>query len=260
MRLKIFFFLVVFCLLPALASAEPVALNDVINTLETPFKTTNQGKSGQTVSWIHDFQAEFLQESQIAALDRVQRGKGEVSFKFLSRQGDKGSLAMFRWVYREPTVQEIISDGQTLWVYLPENRQVIESDLSQANRQQEENPVTFLSSLGNLSRDFTIHWPTPNVDADGNYILELQPRRKSQLIETLQIVVARDAVRAYQQHHTSSWIFPIVATRVTDPNGNRTSIEFRDIRVNLKLSKQFFTFVPPEGVDVVRPTGEQLAN
>jgi len=254
MRIIYSLLLIVLILPPVSAGAEAVSLNDVITTLETPFKSPLQTEPGMTTAAIRDFQAEFSQESQIAAIDRVQRGQGKVSFMFLRRASDQDSLAMFRWEYRQPTVQEIISDGRTLWVYVPENRQVIESDISRISRQQGENPVTFLGGLGNLSRDFKISWAEPKVDEDGNYLIELQPRRDSQLIRTLRIVVARAAVMEYTQHKISGKIFPFLATMVTDPNGNRTSIEFHNIRVNPELSENFFTFVRPEGVDVIHPT------
>lgn len=249
--------LLLFCLLPTLASAAAVGLSDVIETLETPFKATATKDRGTATSGIFDFQADFFQESQIASIDRVQRGRGEVSFKFQRQRRDEAPLAMFRWEYREPAIQEIVSDGQTMWVYLPENRQVIESDISQVNRRQGENPVTFLSGLGNLSRDFYIRWATPNTDRQGNYILELQPRRSSQLIHKLQIVVDRDAVLEYVENNRTGNIFPILATTVDDPNGNRTIIEFQDTRVNRNISERFFHFNRPAGVEVVRPTEQQ---
>jgi len=253
MRIKFFFALLLLCLLPTLSVAANISLSDVIRTLETPFQTTGAGKSGL----IEDFQAEFFQESQIASLDRVQRGEGNVSFRFVIHSRDQVPQAMFRWEYRRPSIQEIVSDGRTLWVYIPENRQVIESDLTDVSLRQSDNPVTFLSGLGNLSRDFNIRWGAPNIDRDGNYVLELQPRRSSQMIQALQIVVDRDAVSDYQNKKTGR-LFPILATRVTDPNGNQTSIEFRDIRVNRNISERFFAFRTPAGVEVVRPTGDQL--
>lgn len=246
------------CLLPSVACAAPIGLNDVIKTLETPFKSTATKDRGTATSGIFDFQADFFQESQIAAIDRVQRGRGEVSFKFQRVRLADAPLAMFRWEYREPTLQEIVSDGRTLWVYQPDNRQVIESDISQVSRHQSDNPVTFLSGLGNLSRDFNIRWGSPNVDREGNYVLELQPRRISQLINSLQIVVDRDAVRDYVESNRTGEVFPILSTSVNDPNGNRTTIEFHGIRVNRNISERFFHFNRPAGVEVVRPTQEQF--
>lgn len=253
-----FLLLFLFCLLPSLSFAATIGLNDVINTLEIPFKSTATKDRGTATSGIYDFQADFFQESEIASIDRIQRGRGEVSFKFQRVRIADTPLAMFRWEYREPTIQEIVSDGSTMWVYLPENRQVIESDISQVSRQQSDNPVTFLSGLGNLSRDFNIRWANPNNDRQGNYVLELQPRRISQMIHTLQIVVDRDAVRDYVENNRTGDIFPILATTVNDPNGNRTTIEFQDIRVNRNISERFFHFNRPAGVEVVRPTGEAM--
>ena len=254
MRIKCLSLLLLLCLLPTFAVAANIGLSDVIRTLETPFQVPAAGRGGT----IDDFQAEFFQESQIASIDRVQRGQGDVSFKFLTRGSDRVPQAMFRWEYRQPSIQEIVSDGRTLWVYLPENSQVIESDLSEISLHQSDNPVTFLSGLGNLSRDFNIRWAAPGTDRDGNYILELQPRRSSELIQNLQIVVDREAVNDYLQKQQTGRLFPILATRVTDPNGNRTSIEFRDIRVNRNISERFFAFRTPAGAEVVRPTSEQL--
>ena len=148
MRIKMSGVLLLLCLLPSVAVAANIALSDVIKTLETPFQTTGTGSGGT----IDDFQAEFFQESLIASIDRVQRGQGDVSFKFLNQHSDRVPQAMFRWEYRRPSIQEIVSDGRTMWVYLPENSQVIESDITEISLRQGDNPVTFLSGLGNLSR------------------------------------------------------------------------------------------------------------
>lgn len=244
MKFKLFLLLFC-CFLPTLAGAAEITLDDVVNALETPFKAT-------TVAGIDDFQADFFQESHLASIDRIQRGEGKVSFKFLHRESDGRPVAMFRWEYREPTPQEIIADGQTLWAYQPENRQVIKSDISQLS-QQSDNPVTFLSGLSNLSRDFDVRWGAPKNDRNGNYILELQPHRKSQLIHSLKMIVDKDAVSDFLDNRHCGSFFPILATSVNDSNGNRTSIEFHSIRVNTGLSAESFHFVAPEGVEVLRP-------
>lgn len=246
-------FLLLFALLSTVSMASALGLNDVINALEIPFKATATKDRGTPTSGIYDFQADFFQESQIASIDRVQRGRGEVSFKFQRLNLVDAPLAMFRWEYREPTDQEIISDGRTLWVYQPDNRQVIESDISQAAGQQSDNPVSFLSGLGNLSRDFNIRWGAPNIDREGNYVLELEPRRISPLIRTLRIVVDRNAVNDYVENNRTGEYFPVLATMVNDPNDNRTTIEFQDIQVNRNLSEGFFVFHRPAGVEVVHP-------
>ncbi len=238
---------------PLASEATAVELTDVIKSLETPFnsETTESGR-------IKSFQAEFFQESHIASIKRVQHGQGTVSFKFAERSVSGAMQAMFRWEYREPSVQEIISDGRTLWVYLPENRQVIESDISQVSAQQGENPVTFLSNLGNLSRDFSISWGAEQVDKEGNYLLRLDPRKESQLIQQMQVVVSGAAVTDWRTGHRTAEVFPLLSTLVTDPTGNRTLIEFHDVKINRKLEDRLFSFEKPEDVDLLKPD-EQMA-
>lgn len=232
-------------LLPAIAGAANVGLKDVINALEVPFQGAGAGQ-------VHDVRADFFQESRLAALDRNQRGRGTVMFRFEPGDSRRAPVAMFNWQYQEPSEQEVVSDGRTMWVYLPESRQVIESDLTLATRGGSVNPVTFLGGLGNLSRDFFISYATPNTDSDGNYILELRPRQSSPLIRNLQIVVDRGAAQE-QVNPRGQVYFPILSTTVTDPNDNQTVIEFSNIRVNRGLSRADFRFVQPPGVEVVKP-------
>ena len=71
-------------------------------------------------------------------------------------------------------------------------------------------------------------------------------------------MVDRDAVRDYAENDRTGDIFPILATTVKDPNENLTTIEFQDIRVNRNISERFFHFNRPAGVEVVRPSGEQM--
>lgn len=252
MFMRLLISLIVFFCFPFISGATGVELSDVVKALEIPFKAQTK-----PLGRIQDFTANFLQESHIASIDRTQHGEGMVSFKFLASLEGESSMAKFRWEYRKPSIQEIISDGQIMWVYIPENRQVIESDISQLNAQQGQNPVTFLSGLGNLSRDFVINWSPAKTDQAGDYILQLKPRENSQFIQQIEVVVSHEAVNSWQMQQKTGQIFPISATHITDPSGNRTTIEFHDIQVNQSLADKLFSFIRPDGVELVNP-GEQL--
>lgn len=256
--MKKYVLLVVVLLLPGLAAAANIGVNDVAEALQKPFAADVVQARGSDKSGIFDFQGDFFQQSEIAAIERVQRGRGQVSFRFSYPGGDRVPLSMFRWEYQEPTQQEVISDAVTLWVYLPDNRQVIVSDVAEISRQRSENPMTFLTGLGNLSRDFQVRWASPDLDPQGNYVLELRPRRVSNLIRTLQIVVDRRAVLDYVENQQVGNYFPIMATTVVDPAGNTTTIEFSKIDFNVGLSPDYFRFIQPAGVDIVRPEGSGL--
>lgn len=237
---------------PGLSSAAEISLNEIVTALETPFKAETRSSEQ-----IHDFSAKFVQESLVASIGRTQKGEGTVRFKFDAAEGEENPVAKFFWEYSKPSVQEIISDGLTMWVYLPENRQVIESDISQINAEQGENPVTFLSGLGNLSRDFSIVWGAPQTTESGNYRLLLKPLKESQFIQQIEIVVNEKAVRSWLKKHKTGEIFPLLATLVTDASGNRTAIEFREVQVNRKLTDQLFSFERPDGVELIDPA-EQM--
>ncbi len=242
--------------LPAWA-ATPIGLSDVISTLENPFKSDAVFPRGGSDSALVDFEGDFFQEAEIATLDQLQRGSGRVMVKYLREQPNRVPIALFRWEYDQPTRQEFVSDGKTLWVYLPENNQVIQSDVEFASRSRADDPMTFLTGLGNLSRDFLVTWAYPNQDVDGNYVLELRPRRSSVLIQRMLLVVDRDAVLQFKNAGSVGDFFPIRSSTVYSPEGNRTTIEFSNIRVNRGLPDSLFRFILPAGVDVVRPNGQE---
>ena len=243
-------------------SAGATALGDVVSTLETPFQPGTAAEHR-----IFDYSADFSQESMIASLNRLQRAHGRVKVAFDDQAVPAGRalpMVKFHWQYESPTTQSIVSDGATLWVYLPENNQAIVSDRAQLNQADQSDPMAFLTGLGNLSRDFAINWAKPNQDAEGNFVLEMTPRRSSSLISKLVIVVDRSAVAGFRSRDQGdaaapkeygSLRFPILSTTVYDPNGNSTVIRFSNLRLNQGLPDASFDFIIPEGVEVVRPTG-----
>lgn len=237
----------------ALARGESIGMSQVIRAIEDPFKADAPADIA-----IGDFEADFFQESRIASLDRVQRGRGRVMVKFDHTRGDRVPKALFRWEYDQPTTQEIVSDGRTIWVYLPDNRQVIQSDIELAAQSRPDDPVTFLTGLGNLSRDFLIGWAEPNQDIEGNYVLELRPRRVSPMIQRLLLVVNRDSVIPTGRPATFGDVFPLLSSTVFDPSGNTTIIEFSGARVNRGIPDSLFRFMPPAGVEVIRPSGNGM--
>ena len=121
--------------LPALALQIPkynVSLSEVIATVEKPFSFDRSGSPQIT-----DVRADFFQRSTSSS-----------------------ESLKFRFDYYRPTKQEIVCDGRTLWIYLPENRQVIQSDVaeffepSRANSASDRG-INFLQGLGRISKDFS---------------------------------------------------------------------------------------------------------
>jgi len=224
----------------AAVAAEIPPLETVINTLEQNFRDTAGDKK------ITGFQGEFLQTTKIASLNRKRTGRGQVAFAFIREDG-KPQTAQFRWDYVEPEKQSVISDGKKLWIYTPENRQVIESDVSFTD--PKDNPLAFVTGLGNLKRDFEISWGEPQTRGAGDYVLSLTPRQPSSMIQKLELVVRKQAVTSQGKRQ----IFPLRESVVFDSTGNSTVLHFRQIRINPELDDHFFTFTIPVGTRVMRP-------
>ena len=177
-----------------------------------------------------DFKADFVQESLVKSLGKKQSSEGSVFFK---------KPGKMRWTYQKPFKQEIISDGQTLWSYRPDDKQVMVSQMSQAV--QGKVPSTFLAGLGNLKLDFQARWgkdPSPKE----NYYLELTPNEFQGSLEKLFLLIDREKFR-------------ILQAKILDVMGNTTQIHFSKIQFDNRLSDSLFTFTPPQGVEVFHLPG-----
>ncbi|MFZ2948358.1 MAG: outer membrane lipoprotein carrier protein LolA [Desulfuromonadaceae bacterium] len=280
-----------FSCLPAASHAAQqqvrVGLNDVIATVERSFKA---GSNGQAP--VSDFTADFFQRTLLSKESREMRGDGVVSVKLATAS----SPLMYRFQYYRPYQQEIVSDGNSLWIYHPENREVILSDVSFNYNRPGFNPdrdraVNFLQGLGRISKDFQINFASGMNDAAGNYVLELNPRHAMLNTRRILLVVSRDSVVSYvtganpltkgpepdapqsralsttrtpfgatapfggvQGFGVTSDPFPLLSSTVEDQEGNSTTMEFANIRINTRLSNTDFSFMIPPGVQVVKPS------
>lgn len=235
-----------------------ISLKDVIQTVEMPFKPDRNG-----ITPLSSVQADFFQRSTLAEKKREFRADGEM----LLKPATNSETLKFRFDYFRPTRQEIVCDGRTLWIYLPENKQVILSDVAEffdpSRFNSRGRAVNFLQGLGRISKDFTIVFGRTITDVAGNFILELTPIRASATIEKLFITVNRESlqdltgtrpkINAPAARPPESHLFPILSTTVIDHHGNSTTMEFSNIKANAMISDINFSFTPPPGAQVVRP-------
>jgi outer membrane lipoprotein carrier protein len=227
-------FLAILLMLPTLApGAQQTLLQDILSAVKSGYAS------------MEDLHAEFSQRTYVAVLKREEKGSGEV---FLKKQG--GS-AMFRFNYTRPK-QQIISNGKSVWYYLPENRQVIISDTAKLFSGGNGIALSYLTGLGNLSDDFTIRLISESPDKKGNYLLELMPKKPNNSVAKLQLYVPADAVEKVRAGKVSEAFFPIASSVLHDQMGNRTTIEYSKVRVNGKVAAERFNFKAPKGVEVIK--------
>ena len=221
--------------LPALAADKTAALKDVVAALEKGYAT------------LQDVQADFSQRTTIAAIKKEQRGSGEVLLK-----RPASSTAMFRFNYTKPK-QQIVSNGRQVWFYLPENRQVMVSQVSEMFKGGNNIALSYLTGLGHVSRDFSIAFAGEKRDKGGNYQLELVPHKPSPVLAKLQLTVSVEAVEHFLKDGAVRDIFPIVSSVVFDITGNETRIDYSRARVNKGIDNGKFSFKIPKGVEVIKP-------
>lgn len=198
-------------------------------------------KSGYAMT--EDLQAAFSQRTYVAALKREEKGAGEM---FLRK---KGGVAQFRFNYTKPK-QQIISNGKTVWYYLPDNKQVIVTDAAKLFAGGNGLALSYLTGLGTIEEDFDVKLLSDTPDKKGNYQLDLTPKKPSAAVKKLQLFIGSAAVDKGKDN--SEPFFPISSSTIIDHGGNRSSIDYSRIKVNSGVAGDRFNFTPPAGVDIIK--------
>lgn len=194
---------------------------------------------------MEDLHADFRQGTYIATLKREEKGSGELFLK------KKGGSAQFRFNYSKPK-QQIISNGRTVWYYLPDNKQVILTDTAKLFAGGNGMALSYLTGLGSLSDDFDIKLLAETADKKGNFQLELTPKKANQSVAKLHLFVSGAAVEKADSKPGGAAFFPLTSSVLFDHLGNRTTIEFSKIRLNSGLGDSRFSFKAPVGVEVIK--------
>ena len=196
--------------------AHAQSLDDVVRGLEAAYGRMT------------DLRAEFSQTSFNKSLNQTIPAQGVVSMK----KGGK-----LRWEYSEPTKQEIVSDGKTLWVYTPTLNQV---NVGAAPEALAGPAGSFLAGLGRLREHFTVRFlnPAQPRDGEGNVVLDLTPK---QPLPTMSRLILAFEPKAWE----------IRKAVVHDQFENTVTMRFAKVVVNGGLPDRLFTFVPPPGVATV---------
>jgi outer membrane lipoprotein carrier protein len=214
---------------------KKAALKDVVSALEKGYAS------------LQDVQADFVQKTVIAGISREQKGSGELLLK-----KPASTTAMFRFNYTKPK-QQIVSNGKQVWFYLPENRQVMVSSVTDMFKGGNSIALNYLTGLGHVSRDFNVSFAQEPQDKNGNYQLELLPNSPSAVLAKLQLTVSAAAVESFLRDGSVQDIFPVVASVIHDAGGNQTRIDYSRVRVNKGLANSRFSFKIPQGVEVIKP-------
>ncbi len=158
-------FLLLLCLLPALASAAGTdALKMFLGQSQT-------------------LKARFAQTVLDRNLKPLQKAQGVMQF---SRPGK------FRWDYQKPYEQVIVGDGSKLWIYDKDLNQVTVRKLDQALG---ASPAALLAGSNDLERDFTL---SNSGVRDGLDWLDAVPKSRDTVFERVRMGFGKSGLEAME--------------------------------------------------------------
>ncbi|MBF0459842.1 MAG: outer membrane lipoprotein chaperone LolA [Magnetococcales bacterium] len=191
-------------------SADPPSLADPVQRL--------QDFLNQTKTW----EADFLQQIEAPEAGVPAESAGHIATAKPGR---------FRWDYRTPTLQTIVSDGQTIWFYEPDLAQVTVGKASRLDN----TPALLLSSSAPLQTVFT--WEV-SVDESLNLpAVHLRPRKSGTIQEIILILYPdRDE---------------LLKLTTRDSLGHISHFTFRNMRINQPVAGDRFQFKIPPNVDII---------
>lgn len=135
----------------------------------------------------------------------------------------------FRFTYLRPYEQTLVADGQKVWLHDPDLRQATSRRMSQALG---ATPAALLAGAA-IERDFTL---AAEPTRDGLEWVLATPRQPEATVRSL-----RAGFRGRE----------LVALEVLDAFGQRSLLQFTEVRVNAPTSPEAFRFVSPPGTDVL---------
>jgi outer membrane lipoprotein carrier protein len=142
-----------------------------------------------------------------------------------------------RWEYRSPKEKLFVSDGKSVWFYLPAERQVRKTDLKKLDDLR--SPLAFL--LGKTKLENELQGLSKVVDqaplGAGNILLRGVPGAMAGQVSEVQLEITPAA--------------HIVRILLMEPDGATTEFRFSGWKEDAELSDSRFQFTPPAGVETV---------
>lgn len=172
------------------------------------------------------FSAKFLQESTIKAMELTDFASGKVYVRHPGKM---------RWEYEEPDKQIIITDGYKLWIYRPEDNQVMTGDAPEFFR--DGKGASFLSDIKLIRQKFDIEL----LEEEKSFFheLKLTPREKNIDVASIRLSVSMSR-------------FTVMRVITYNFYGDETRIELLNSKFGMDLDEDLFSFKIPEGVDVLK--------
>lgn len=172
----------------------------------------------QQLNTMHSLSANFTQRIYDQNSKPLDRSQGKLVIERPNR---------FLWQVVQPLAQTIVTNGDKLWIYDPDLKQVTVSKLG--NRISQTPMLLLSSDKINLADDFTV-----SQQPDGSYLLI--PKQSDQSFESVQLWFNNNMIKRM-----------VLKTDV----GQVSRIDFSDVKQNISLNSQLFSPTFAKDITVV---------
>ena len=213
------FVLVLFWVL--VSSSKPLnaqTIDEVLNKIQYFYENTKSIK------------ADFIQETVF--LDKSKEIRtGKVWIK---------KPGKFRWEYQIPEKFLIISDGFQIFIYYPEEKEVLIYPSGKVISSQLA--LGFMSGRGNIKKDLKLE--SFEILNEKEWRISFFPVSKDTYIEKIVLTVNLDTGEVKEFYFINT-------------SGEKVKIIFKNLKYNLDLKNNIFTFIPPKNSKLLNTSPEK---
>lgn len=177
---------------------------------------------------ITNFQADFSQELTNASSGACEQRSGTIWYQEPHK---------IRWQTMHPEKELLISTGEVVWDYFPEEKTAYRYTLE--GRFNSKTMLKFISGDVNLKEDFQIQEQGKDAKSSDWTKISLAPINPEPSLVMAHI---------WFDNETSL----IRQVLLVDFFGNKNQLTFEDIKLNVSIDESQFSFDPPEGVEIMK--------
>jgi outer membrane lipoprotein carrier protein len=171
---------------------------------------------------LQSLQGEFVQRSYSQAVGESHEAAGEVWIERPDR---------VRWHFKTPTEQDVLINGEEMWVYSPELEQVVIRRLAPGDL--ERTPLAFLAGVAALEDLYDMKEAPATSHPEELQIL-LTPKKEGGSFQSVALRLKRDDL-------------VLSGLEIVDQVGNLTSITFHGLKTNQPVDAAHFVLNLPPG-------------
>ncbi|MES2786870.1 MAG: outer membrane lipoprotein chaperone LolA [Pseudomonadota bacterium] len=140
----------------------------------------------------------------------------------------------FRFNYKKPFEQTIVADGQTLWLYDADLRQVTQRKQAQVLAQTPAALIASAPDLATLRKDFNLE---AAPDSNGLQWVQATPRVREGQLNYIKVGFRGS---------------DLAVLEILDGFGQKSVMTFNKMETNAAVGPEVFNFKPPQNSDVIK--------